>query len=62
MDMLSRTDLSDGHRQCGLRLCHTCKIDFANAATRTREEVWRLLPAWFGLAEEPARVDGVLKA
>ncbi|KAJ7629873.1 hypothetical protein B0H17DRAFT_1284054 [Mycena rosella] len=62
MDMLSRTDFSDGHRQRGLRLCHPCKIDFANATRRAREEVWRLLPAWFGLAEEPARVDGVLKA
>ncbi|KAJ7184750.1 hypothetical protein C8R46DRAFT_1158881 [Mycena filopes] len=49
VDMLSRTDFSDGHRQCGLRLCHPCKIDFANSATRAREEVWRLLPTWFEL-------------
>ncbi|KAJ7029766.1 hypothetical protein C8F04DRAFT_1115814 [Mycena alexandri] len=49
MDMLSRTDFSDGHRQCGLRLCHPCKVDFANSATRAREEVWRLLPTWFEL-------------
>ncbi|KAJ7113297.1 hypothetical protein C8R43DRAFT_1091420 [Mycena crocata] len=49
MDMLSRTDFSDGHRQCGLKLCHACKVDFAGSATRAREQVWRLLPAWFGL-------------
>ncbi|KAF7358926.1 BTB domain-containing protein [Mycena sanguinolenta] len=40
MDMLSRTDFSDGHRQCGLKLCHPCKVDFANSATRAREERW----------------------
>ncbi|KAJ6599459.1 hypothetical protein B0H10DRAFT_722708 [Mycena sp. CBHHK59/15] len=49
MDMLSRTDFSDGHRHCGLKLCHPCKVDFAAAATRAREEVWNLLPTWFGL-------------
>ncbi|KAJ6566855.1 hypothetical protein B0H19DRAFT_940218 [Mycena capillaripes] len=49
MDMLSRTDFSDGHRQCGLRLCHPCKLDFANSATHAREEVWKLLPTWFEL-------------
>jgi hypothetical protein len=54
VDMLSRTDFSDGHRQCGLKLCHPCKVDFAGAATRAREEVWRLLPAWFGLEDGDA--------
>jgi len=49
MDMLSRTDFSDGRKQCGLRMCNPCKIDFAAAATRAREEVWGLLPGWFGL-------------
>lgn len=49
MDMLSRTDFSDGNRQCGLRLCHPCKVDFAHSATLAREEVWKLLPTWFEL-------------
>ncbi|KAK7036151.1 hypothetical protein R3P38DRAFT_616721 [Favolaschia claudopus] len=49
VDMLSRTDFSDGHRQCGLKLCHSCKVDFANCAARAREEVWTLLPSWFEL-------------
>jgi hypothetical protein len=57
MDMLSRTDFSDGHRQCGLKLCHPCKVDFANSATRAREEVWKLLPAWFDLDEKMDWMD-----
>ncbi|KAJ7725419.1 hypothetical protein DFH07DRAFT_1002636 [Mycena maculata] len=63
VDMLSRTDFSDGHRQCGLKLCHPCKVDFANSATRAREEVWQLLPAWFTLDETeregPAEGEGL---
>ncbi|CAK5279945.1 unnamed protein product [Mycena citricolor] len=51
VDMLSRTDFSDGHRQCGLKICHPCKVDFAKAANRARERVWKLLPEWFGLEE-----------
>ncbi|KAJ7664107.1 hypothetical protein B0H17DRAFT_1092323 [Mycena rosella] len=61
VDMLSRTDFSDGHRQCGLKLCHPCKVDFAGAATRAREEVWRLLPAWFGLDGGKAEGDALKK-
>ncbi|KAJ7915877.1 hypothetical protein B0H13DRAFT_1609994 [Mycena leptocephala] len=57
MDMLSRTDFSDGHRQCGLKLCHPCKVDFANSATRAREEVWKLLPTWFELDEKMDWMD-----
>ncbi|KAF8639384.1 hypothetical protein AX17_001540 [Amanita inopinata Kibby_2008] len=52
MDMMSRTDFSDGQRQCGLRICQACKADFAMAVGRAREEVWRLLPKWFGLVDE----------
>ena len=50
-EMLFRTDFSDGHQQCGLKLCQPCKADFAASAAKAREEVWRLLPEWFGLAE-----------
>ncbi|KAF5376909.1 hypothetical protein D9615_007350 [Tricholomella constricta] len=49
MEMLSRTDFSDGQRQCGLRLCQACKVDFAACAMKAREEVWAALPEWFGL-------------
>lgn len=48
-EMLSRTDFSDGQRQCGLRMCPPCKADFALATTKAREEVWSLLPQIFGL-------------
>ena len=50
-EMLFRTDLSDGQRQCGLRLCQPCKTDFAMSAAKAREEVWSLMPRWFGLTE-----------
>ncbi|RDB27186.1 hypothetical protein Hypma_004419 [Hypsizygus marmoreus] len=49
MEMLSRTDFSDGQRQCGLRMCHPCKVDFATSAMKAREEVWSSLPTWFDL-------------
>ncbi|PPQ88269.1 hypothetical protein CVT25_005432 [Psilocybe cyanescens] len=50
-EMLSRTDFSDGQRQCGLKLCQPCKNDFAEAASKARQEVWTLLPQWFGFVE-----------
>lgn len=54
MEMLSRTDFSDGQRQCGLRMCHPCKLDFSASAMRAREEVWSSLPTWFGLEDPDA--------
>ncbi|PCH44082.1 hypothetical protein WOLCODRAFT_77004 [Wolfiporia cocos MD-104 SS10] len=60
VDMLSRTDFSDGTKQCALKLCGSCKAGFALAAARAREEVWTLIPEWFGLKKpskptEPSR-------
>ncbi|KAG6908078.1 hypothetical protein DXG01_006213 [Tephrocybe rancida] len=52
MEMLSRTDFSDGQRQCGLRMCQPCKMDFAACAMKAREDVWALLPKWFSLTGE----------
>jgi hypothetical protein len=63
LEMLSRTDFTtadmgtgdtnseggSGQKKCGLKLCAMCKLDFAKAVVRAREEVWALLPAWFGL-------------
>ena len=49
-DMLTRTDFLDADQQyCGLNLCLPCKIDVAAAVGRAREEVWALLPSWFGI-------------
>lgn len=50
-EMLSRTDFSDGQRQCGLKMCAPCKADFVLATTKAREEVWSLLPQIFGLVD-----------
>ncbi|KDR70044.1 hypothetical protein GALMADRAFT_76823 [Galerina marginata CBS 339.88] len=58
-DMLTRTDFSDGQRQCGLKLCQTCKVDFAEATSKAREEVWSLLPQWFGFVDSE-KCDSVL--
>lgn len=35
-NMLSRTDFSDGQRQCGLKMCPPCKADFTLATTKAR--------------------------
>ena len=56
-EMLFRTDFSDGQRQCGLRLCQPCKADFAISAAKAREEVWSLLPKWFGLVETETKIS-----
>lgn len=61
MDMLSRTDFTDGVRQSGLPLCQSCKVDFTRSATRAREEVWKLLPTWFALDAEAGRAEGLQK-
>ncbi|GBE86175.1 hypothetical protein SCP_0900520 [Sparassis crispa] len=52
VDMLSRTDFSDGEKQCGLKLCAACKADFAESAAKAREDVWTQIPSWFGLTIE----------
>ncbi|KAH6901125.1 hypothetical protein BKA70DRAFT_1375140 [Coprinopsis sp. MPI-PUGE-AT-0042] len=55
-EMLSRTDFSDGHRTTGLKICHACKVDFAASVAKAREEVWSLLPVWFGLVSQSEKV------
>jgi hypothetical protein len=53
IEMLSRTDFSDGEKRSGLRMCIPCKLEFATCAARARQEVWESLPAWFGLDDTP---------
>ncbi len=55
VEMLSRTDFSDGTRQCGLRICASCKEDFSLAVAKARREVWEQIPVWFGL-RQPAEL------
>jgi len=49
VEMLDRTDFSDGKRTCGLSLCARCKAEFTEDARKARREVWKLIPEWFGL-------------
>ncbi|TFY71423.1 hypothetical protein EVG20_g1589 [Dentipellis fragilis] len=68
IDMLHRTDFSDGERMCGLRMCCFCKLDFAGAVKRAREQIWREIPGWFGMegfekmSRSPADVQGDMSA
>ncbi|KIJ19652.1 hypothetical protein PAXINDRAFT_127876 [Paxillus involutus ATCC 200175] len=50
-EMLERKDFSDGVKTCGLKLCGVCKREWRGEVGRAREEVWQLIPAWFGLKD-----------
>ncbi|RDX41004.1 hypothetical protein OH76DRAFT_1459321 [Lentinus brumalis] len=49
VEMLSRTDFSDGTRHCGLKICASCKEDFSLAVAKARQDAWDQIPTWFGL-------------
>lgn len=51
VDMLSRTDFTDGVRRCGLKICSACKEDLAGCVAKARQHVWHLIPQWYGLEE-----------
>ncbi|KAJ7580256.1 hypothetical protein C8J56DRAFT_795563 [Mycena floridula] len=61
IDMLTRTDFSDGRSCSGLKICAPCKIDFEEACRGAREAVWSLLPVWFGMSSE-ADARGMCRA
>ncbi|KAG8215724.1 hypothetical protein J3R82DRAFT_7617 [Butyriboletus roseoflavus] len=50
-EMLERQDFSDGMRTCGLKMCGVCKREWKGEVGRAREEVWGLIPVWFGLRD-----------
>ncbi|OAX37638.1 hypothetical protein K503DRAFT_771291 [Rhizopogon vinicolor AM-OR11-026] len=52
LQMLERTDFSDGVSECGLKLCPTCKADFTEVVKKARLGVWELIPEWFGLGRQ----------
>lgn len=54
VDMLSRTDFTDGVRRCGLKICGPCKEDLAECVSKARQHVWHLIPQWFGIAAPPS--------
>lgn len=53
VEMLSRTDFTDGVRRCGLKICAACKEDLTQCAEKARKHVWHLIPQWFGLEAAP---------
>ncbi|KAF8429956.1 hypothetical protein L210DRAFT_3073903 [Boletus edulis BED1] len=50
-EMVERRDFSDGVRTCGLKMCGVCKREWKGEVGRAREEVWGLIPVWFGLRD-----------
>ncbi|VDC04110.1 unnamed protein product [Peniophora sp. CBMAI 1063] len=58
-EMLHRSDFSDGARSYGLPMCCLCKSDFLSAVDHAREEVWKAIPQWFGLAHRLHATTGV---
>jgi len=36
---------------CGLNMCGVCKREWKGEVGRAREEVWGLIPVWFGLRD-----------
>ena len=56
-EMVERKDFSDGVRTCGLKMCGVCKREWKGEVGRAREEVWGLIPVWFGLRDEDAVED-----
>jgi hypothetical protein len=57
VEMLERTDFSDGVRTCALDMCAVCKADFTETVRRARLEVWELIPEWIGLREPKSMED-----
>lgn len=58
VEMLSRTDFTDGVRRCGLKICAACKEDLTECVAKARQHVWTLIPQWFAL-ESPASPGSV---
>ncbi|KAF7790175.1 hypothetical protein EIP86_001127 [Pleurotus ostreatoroseus] len=52
VEMLGRTDFTDGVRRCGLRICCACRRELEDVVRGAREKVWGMLPGWFGLEGE----------
>jgi hypothetical protein len=53
-DMLDRTDYADAMDPkvlCSLNICVACKSDFRVMIRIARQDVWRLIPNWFGLPD-----------
>lgn len=49
VEMLSRTDFTDGVKQCGLKMCMPCKMDITECVDRARKDIWEQIPLWFDM-------------
>ncbi|KAH8081311.1 hypothetical protein BXZ70DRAFT_959759 [Cristinia sonorae] len=49
VEMLGRTDFTDGVKQCGLKMCAACKMDVEECVVAARKDVWEQVPLWFDL-------------
>ncbi|CAL1715654.1 unnamed protein product [Somion occarium] len=60
VDMLTRTDFSDGEKLCGLKICALCKNELATSVECERKDVWNEIPRWFGImrgGEEASEIE-----
>ena len=51
VEMLSRTDFTDGVKRRGLKICGACKADLTECVGKARQHVWNLIPSWFALSD-----------
>ena len=49
VEMMSRTDFTDGVKQCGLKMCAPCKADVTECVNAARKDVWEQIPLWFDM-------------
>ena len=51
VEMMGRSDFSDGTTMMSLKLCAACRQEFANAVRLARERIWQQMPTWFGMKD-----------
>lgn len=55
VEMMGRSDFSDGTTMMSLKLCATCRQDFSNSVRAARERIWTQMPTWFGMQDFTGR-------
>lgn len=57
VEMMGRSDFSDGTNLMSLKLCVPCRQEFTESVRVARERIWLQIPSWFGMKDfsgEPA--------
>jgi len=49
LDRIDYADAADPKVLCSLNICAACKADFRTVIRTARQDVWKLIPSWFGL-------------